>query len=224
MAKDILIIGASGTGKSTSYRNLDPKETFIINVSKKPLPFRGFAKNYTPFDASNKTGNLLNTDKPSTIVKILQWLKGQPQYKNVICEDLNYIMQQEYLARANEKGFDKFTDIGVNFTNVINAGKSLPDDTLFIVSMHPQVVVDASGNKIVKAKTVGKLVDNYLTIEGMFTVVVFSKVEVDEGKRNYFFETQTDGETTAKSPMEMLELKEPNDLALIKEKIEEYYH
>lgn len=224
MARDVLIIGASGTGKSTSYRNLNPKETFIINCSKKPLPFRGFSKNYTPFSIETKTGNLLNTDKAASIVKILKWLKSQTQFTTVIVEDANYVMQSEYLAKANEKGYEKFTELGVNFSNIVQAGKNLSDTTLFVMSMHPEVTVDAQGNRVIKAKTVGKLVDQYLTIEGMFTVVCFSKVEVDGSTRDYFFETQTDGVTTAKSPMEMLEFKEPNDLQEIKEKINDYYN
>lgn len=224
MAKDVLIIGESGTGKSTSYRNLDPKETFIFNCSKKPLPFKGSNKNYTKFDTKAQSGNLVNTTNPELITKVTQWIAKQSHIKNVIYEDLNYVMQNEFIQKAHEKGYDKYTSIGTNFSNIILTAKNLPDDKFIFVSMHPDIGTDAQGNKIIKPKTVGTLVDKYLDIPGMFTIVLGSKVKIDDAKREYVFMTQTDGYAPYKSPMDMLELEEPNDLAVIKQKVIDYYN
>lgn len=225
MAKDILIIGPSGSGKSTSYRNLDPNETFIFNVSKKPLPFKGSMTKYNEFDPSTKTGNMFSSNNYASILKVLQWLKGQTQFKNIILDDSNYIMQQEYIKRAYENGYQKFTEIGVHYAEIINLGKSFNNDVLFVVSVHPEYFTNIDGEVSVKSKTVGKLVDNYLTVEGMFTIVLYANPESSEDgtQKNYVFETQSLNGTPSKSPMGMLEVKEPNDLKVIKDKINKYY-
>lgn len=224
MAKDILIIGESGTGKSTSFRNLPPEETFIISCSKDEMPFRGFSKGYTKWTKDNPDGNFVKTHNASTIVQVLKWVdKNRDDIKYIVVEDGNYVMQNTFIARANEKGYQKFTDIGVDFSSIITTGKALSSDKVFILTMHPQSYVDESGVKKQKAKTVGNLVDNYLTIEGMFNMVLFTGIEKTENGLKHYFYTKSDGTTTAKAPMEMLEEKEPNDLAIIIKKMNEYY-
>jgi len=224
MSQGILIIGQSGTGKSTSLETLDPKETFIINPAKKPLPFKGFKTKYTAWSTSNPTGNLLNNDSPVTIMQTLEFITTKrPEIKTIIVDDANYIMAFEYIKRAKETGYQKFTDIGTNFSNIITKGTSLRSDINFIVIMHPETETDAFGNKQVKAKSVGKLVDQYLNIEGMFSIVLYSKVIKSEKSMDYVFITQNDGTNTGKSPKGMFETYEiPNDLNYVLTKINEY--
>lgn len=225
MAKDILILGESGSGKSTSFRKLPPKETFIFNVSQKPLPFKGSFKSYTEFDPASKTGNMLSTDNSSVISKVMAWIKTQDHIKYVILDDLNYTMQKEYLRRASETGFNKFVEIGQHFNDLIEQGKKLPNDKYFIVTMHPETEMDSEGVVKIKPKTVGKLIDKYLVIEGVFTVVLLAQVkEVEEEELEYYFETQSRRGSVSKSPMGMLDFKEPNDIVEIIKKIENYYN
>jgi len=156
MAKDILIVGESGSGKSTSFRNLPPKETFIISCSKDDLPFKGSGKNYTKWSSDNKKGNFIKTSNPNTIIKTLQWIdKNRDDIKYIIIDDGNYIMQDMFIDTAEQKGYQKYTDIGVAFARVIKAGKNLSDSKTFIISMHAETYVSESGAKIRKAKTVG---------------------------------------------------------------------
>lgn len=224
MATDVLIIGESGSGKSTSYRNLDPKETFIFNCSKKPLPFKGSASMYTKFNPQDQTGNLFSSINPESIIKIISWIGKASHIKNVILDDANFIMQQEFISRAFEKGYDKYNSIGANFSNVILALKNLPSDKFIFVSMHPDIATDADGNKIVKPKTVGTMVDRYLDIPGMFSIVLGTKVKITDDYHEYIFVTQRTNSEPLKSPMGMLELEEPNDLKVIRDKIIDYYN
>lgn len=224
MAQEILIIGQSGTGKSTSLTNLDSTSTAIINPAKKALPFKGFKSKYKEWSKDNPTGNLFNVDNAAQIIQVLDYINTKrPEIKNVIVDDANYIMAFEYIKRAKETGFQKFTDIGVNYSNIITKGCSMRDDINFIVMMHPEVDTDALGNKIIKAKSVGKLVDQYLNIEGMFSIVLYTKVLKHEKGLDYVFITQNDGSNTGKSPKGMFETLEiQNDLSFVIKKIEEY--
>lgn len=224
MAQEILIIGQSGTGKSTSLTNLDSESTAIINPAKKALPFKGFKSKYKEWSKENPTGNLFNVDNAAQIIQVLDYINTKrPEIKNVIIDDANYIMAFEYIKRAKETGFQKFTDIGVNYSNIITKGCGMREDINFIVMMHPEVDTDALGNKIIKAKSVGKLVDQYLNIEGMFSIVLYTKVIKHEKGLDYVFITQNDGSNTGKSPKGMFETLEiQNDLSFVIKKIEEY--
>lgn len=225
MAQEILIIGQSGTGKSTSLENLDPKETVIINPTKKALPFKGYKNNYKEFTIENKNGNLFNLSTSSTIIQALDHInKNMSHIKNIIFDDAGYTMAFEFFNRIKETGFAKFNEIGTNFANIIKKGTELRDDVTFIMMMHPEVENDALGRQIVKAKTVGKLVDNYLNIEGMFSIVLYSKaLQVKDGVIEYKFITQNDGSNTGKSPKGMFDkLEIPNDMKYVIDKIQQY--
>jgi hypothetical protein len=224
MAQEILIIGQSGTGKSTSLTELDSLETAIINPAKKALPFRGFKSKYKEWNKENPNGNLFNVDNAAQIIQVLDYINTKRlEIKNVIIDDANYIMAFEYIKRAKETGFQKFTDIGVNYSNIITKGCGLRDDINFIVMMHPEVDTDALGNKIIKAKSVGKLVDQYLNIEGMFSIVLYTKVVKHEKGLDYVFITQNDGSNTGKTPRGMFDTLEiTNDLSFVLKKIQEY--
>ena len=225
MAQEILIIGESGSGKSTSLEHLDPKSTFIFNVAKKPMPFRGWKGKYVAIDRDNPKGNYLESDQSSTIVKTMKHInENMPHIKTVIVDDFQYVMANEYMRRANERGFEKFTDIGLHAWEVANAGKNLREDMTFVMIGHAEQSMDLQGNRRLKFKTVGKLVDNIITMEGMFTVVLFTHVGIDpEGNTSYTFITQSDGTTTAKSPRGMFkELNIPNDIKDVITKIDEY--
>jgi hypothetical protein len=167
---------------------------------------------------------LFNVDNAAQIIQVLDYIDTKrPEIRNVIIDDANYIMAFEYIKRAKETGFQKFTDIGVNYSNIITKGCGLRENINFIVMMHPEVDTDALGNKIIKAKSVGKLVDQYLNIEGMFSIVLYTKVIKLEKGLDYVFITQNDGSNTGKSPRGMFDTLEiKNDLSFVIKKIEEY--
>ena len=219
------IVGQSGTGKSTSIETLNPKETVIINVSNKPLPFKGWTSNYTQGKLS-EGANYISTDVAATIVQALKYISdNRPEIKYVIIDDLQYLMSFEFMAKAKEKGFEKFTDIGKNTFDVLNVSRQLRDDLIIFAIYHEESTSELFNPKR-KIKTIGKLLDDKITLEGLFTIVFFTEVKIEEDQKpHYYFVTQTDGVTTAKSPRGMFdELLIPNDLSFVSTKINEYYN
>lgn len=224
MANLIAIVGASGVGKSSSIRNLDSTQTFIINVASKPLPFKGWRSKYSIWNKDNPTGNYINTSNVQTIGQILNYINTKrPEIKNVIIEDSQYLMAFEYMDRAQEKGFQKFSDIAQKFYNVLKAGIMMRDDLNVIMTCHSENVGTADEPQF-KIKTLGKMLDNSITVEGLFTYVFFAGIRRGEDdKPEYVFQTHSDGTTTAKSPMGCFEEDYiPNDLEYVLEKIAEY--
>jgi hypothetical protein len=224
MAQELLIIGASGTGKSTSMENLNPEETFIINVAKKPLPFKGWKSKYTTVSKENPKGNYLISDDVNVIIKTLKYIDSdRPEIKNIVIDDYQYVMANEYMRRANENGFKKFTEIAQSAWLLVETAKSMREDVTIAFVNHPEEFLDANGNKQVKAKTLGKMIDNVITLEGMFSIVLYTDVKKTDKGMDYGFLTQTDGTNTGKSPRGMFEEeKVPNDLNYVIEKIHEY--
>lgn len=222
MSHIVLIMGESGTGKSTSLRNLNPEETFIINVLNKPLPFRGFKKNYKKLIHNviedTSTGNYYTSDNAKKIVNLIQHINfKRPEIKNIIIDDWQYLMGNEFMRRATEKGYDKFSEIGQNGWIVIDELQRCRDDMEGFVLAHTEL--DNQGH--LKCKTIGKMLDQNITIEGMFTTILHTCVY--DGR--YTFLTQNDGTHIAKSPMEMFEDKYiDNDLAYVKSKTNEYFN
>lgn len=218
MANLVLIIGESGTGKSTSIRTLDPKSTFLIQALNKPLPWKGSQAGYSAIAKDNPDGNLLQSDNSAKILKTLDHISEKmTTITDVVIDDFQYIMANEYMRRAKEKGWEKFTDIGQNTWNLIYLGGQLarPDLNIFFLS-HSQT--DDVGNT--RCKTIGKMIDEKISLEGMFTIVL--NTLVSDG--NYLFSTQNNGRNTTKSPMGMFENPEiDNDLNAVSQKIREYY-
>lgn len=228
MAELGAVVGESGSGKSTSLRNLDPTKTFIINVAGKNLPLRNFKKNYKPLvqDPTTKkfSGNLYNTsnvDKIGQIIKIIS--ATMPHIKQIIIDDSQYLMAFEAMDRAGEKGYDKFTQMAQHFYSVLKEAMLAREDLKVFILAHSENVGDAL-NPSYKIKTLGKMIDNMITVEGLFTYVFFTQKKAnDDGVIEYKFITNADGMTTAKTPMGCFpELLIDNDLQYVFDKIDEY--
>ena len=219
MAQSVLVIADSGTGKSTSIRKLDPKETFIINIANKPLPFKGWKKNYSNISKDNPKGNMTSASSAPGIIKAMQHVNDKmPQVKTLVVDDWQYMSSFEYFDRANEKGYDKFTSIAANIAQVAKMPKDMREDLTIFFLTHSEESTDVNGNRRVKAKTVGKMIDNALTLEGLFSIVLFGKVKKTEDGLEYGFDTQNNGENTCKSPMGMFEESFiNNDLQFVKD-------
>ena len=224
MAQSVLVIADSGTGKSTSIRTLDPKETFIINIANKPLPFKGWKKNYTNISKDNPKGNMTSASSASGIIKAIQHVNDKmPHITNLVIDDWQYMSSFEYFDRASEKGYDKFTQIAANLAQVAKMPKDLRDDLFVFFLTHSEESTDVNGHRKVKAKTIGKMIDNTLTLEGLFSIVLFGRVKKMEDSLEYGFDTQNNGENTCKSPMGMFEESFiDNDLQLVKDCIKSY--
>lgn len=199
MGVPVLVLGASGSGKSTSMRNFSEDEIGIFNVAGKPLPFRK---------------KLPKVDN-ATYEKIYKVLK-KPERKKYVIDDSQYLMAFESFDHAKEKGYDKFTNMALNFRGLINfIVQNTPQDCIVYMLHHTELSEDGK----LKAKTLGKMLDNQLTVEGLFSIVLLCQVE---GSEHYFI-TNSDGSNPAKSPMDMFEMKIDNDLKFVDTTIREYY-
>lgn len=156
-AETILILGESGQGKSTSLRNLNPKETFLISTTSKPLPWRGWKKMYHKFDPkTSPDGNWYQTSKSTNILTIIKYINNKrPEVKNIVVDDLQYTMSFEYVDRRKEIGFQKFNDIAGDFTDLLRSADSLRDGMKLIFTAHSENTGDTM-NPHYTLKTVGK--------------------------------------------------------------------
>ena len=199
MGIPVLILGDSGSGKSTSLRNFDPSEVGIFNVASKPLPFR----------------KKLPTVNGASYGDILRSLSA-PKLKTYVIDDSQYLLAFEFFDRAKEAGYNKFTDIALNFRNLIQFVISqTPPDCIVYFLHHTETNVDGT----LKAKTVGKMLDEKLTVEGLFSIVLLCRAEKDK----HYFLTQSEGFSTAKSPMDMFPEEIDNDLKLVDTTIRAYW-
>lgn len=222
MAQGILVIAESGAGKSTSIENLDPSESFIINVANKPLPFKGWKKKYPIWSKDNPTGNMYYGNSPASIEACMKYVnEKRKEIKVLVIDDFQYMSSFEFFDRVDEKGYDKFTQIGGHLARIARLPKDLREDLTVVFLTHAEESTDLEGKRKFKAKTIGKMVDEKLTLEGLFSIVLFGKVKKDkDGNIRYVFETQTTGDNTCKSPKGMFDSFEiPNDLALVKDAI-----
>lgn len=225
MAQGVLIIAESGAGKSTSIETLDPKETFIINVANKPLPFKGWRKKYTIWSKENPTGNMYDKATPESIEACIKYVnEKRPEIKNIVVDDFQYMSSFEFFDKANEKGFEKFTQIGAHLARIARLPKDMREDLMIFFLTHAEEATNMEGNRKFKAKTIGKMVDEKLTLEGLFSIVLFGKAKKNkEGEIRYVFETQTTGDNTCKSPRGMFPTFEiANDLQLVTKAIKDY--
>tara|TARA_B110000503_G_scaffold27536_1_gene43943 strand:- start:2681 stop:3361 length:681 start_codon:yes stop_codon:yes gene_type:complete len=224
MANSVLVIAESGSGKSTSIENLNPKETFIINVANKPLPFKGWKNKYITVSKETPNGNMSNTSSAQGILKAMEYVNGREEIKSLVVDDWQYMSSFEYFDRATEKGYDKFTQIASSLAATAKKPKDLRDDLTVYFLTHAEESVDMDGKRRVKAKTIGKMIDNTLTLEGLFSIVLFGKVKKDKDDNiRYVFETQNNGENTCKSPKGMFESFEiANDLEYVRKAIIDY--
>lgn len=212
----VLLMGASGSGKSTSLRNLPAEETAIINITNKPMPFR------------NKDGKTIVTLKDfakegekdltyeELYKRIIATIKATKK-KIIVIDDSSYMMAFENFEKATNKGYDKFTTMAKNYYDLIKSAISCGDEKIVYVITHEEV---DDVNQLYRPKTIGKMLSNQLVIEGLFSIVLRSMYKNGE----YIFQTQNDGTSVCKSPMDMFEQKEiPNDLYEIDKIVREYY-
>lgn len=200
MGVPVLIMGESGSGKTFSLRNFKPDEVGIFSVEKGRLPFKGDFK-----------------VKKRATYKDIAGIFKDPKLKRYVIDDAQYLLVNELFDRAKEVGYQKYTDMAVSFRNLIHGiNYSLPDDVIVYILHHTET--DSNTGKV-KAKTVGKMIDQYLTLEGCFDIVLLAETD---GKEHYFV-TQSDGNTTAKSPYGMFHAKIDNDLASVDKAIREYW-
>jgi hypothetical protein len=216
MNNAVLVLGESGSGKSTSIRNLPPEETFIINVVDKPLPFKGGQKKYIKASSDLMLGNYYKSDDSSTIIRAIKAINAKRQdIKYLIIDDMGYILMNEFMSKALIKGYDKYSELAKNFHELINTIGQIRDDLFCFVMMH--VEIDTHGKT--RPKTVGKMIDQYICIEGRFTYVLHALSS--DGK--YKFVTNDDGQHMAKTPMGLFDkLTIDNDLLLVANAIYSY--
>ncbi len=210
-----MILGQSGTGKTASLRNLNPADVLLIQAVKKPLPFR--AAGWVPCNKGNPTGAILVCDCASTIVGAMQRTKKPI----IIIDDFQYILANEFMRRVldqakGNEAFAKYNEIARNAWDILMCAGKLADTTRVYILAHTQE--DESGR--IKAKTIGKLLDEKITIEGLLTIVM--RTAVINGQ--YLFSTQNSGQDTVKTPMGMFsDLHIDNDLASVDAAITAYY-
>lgn len=225
-AETIAIVGESGTGKSTSLRNLNPETTFIISTTGKPLPFRAWKKKYIPIkiEGKNVSGNYYVSSKWDQILKILQIIdKMMPHIKQVIIDDFQYVLSYEFVDRATEVGYTKFSELAQHAMEILRYSEKMREDCKMIFLTHSENVGDNVNPKYV-IKTVGKLLSEKVTLEGLFTYIFFTKVnEGDSGRMEYKLITNNDGSCVAKTSLGMFEdLEINNDLNEIIKVIDAY--
>ena len=212
MSLPVLIIGRSGSGKTYSLKNFKPDEVGVISVEKGRLPFKSDIKtvripNFGQKDDCNDYATI-NAAKYSWIQQIIQKSKAP----SVVIDDSQYLLVNELFDRASEKGYDKFTSMAANFRNLIHFINELDDDNKIVYFLHHSET-DTDGRE--KVKTIGKMLDEKLTVEGCFDIVLYCQ--------DHEFITQANNQSTAKSPEDMFELKIPNNLKAVDVAIRKYY-
>lgn len=207
MSISALILGESGTGKSTSLRNLDPAHTLLIQAIRKPLPFR--SSDWKPVQSG---GNIFVCDQSAGIINAMR----KTSREVIVIDDWQYILANEYMRRTDETGYTKFTDIGRHAWDILSAASDLAPHKRVYILAHTQT--DEQGKS--RIKTIGKMLDEKITPEGMFSIVLNTVVQ----NGNYLFATRNNGSNTTKSPLGLFddELID-NDLAVVDSTIFNYY-
>jgi len=217
MSNAVLIIGESGTGKSTSIRTLPAEETFIINVIGKSLPFKGANTRYVKA-TKDTPGNYFASDDHMKIIQIIKYVNEKmPHIKYLVIDDFGYTISNDFMRKALINGYQKFTEIGRDAWEILKLSNETRENLTCFITMHADT--DSMGRS--KPKTIGKLLDEKVCIEGMFTIVLHSVVS--DG--SYYFITNHDGQHMAKSPMGMFnDIKIANDLKNVVDTMHDYYN
>lgn len=214
MSIAVMILGESGSGKSRSMKHLNPADTLVIQPIRKPLPFR--SADWQPFTKESPQGSVIVTDNIPTIIKCIvnaeNWGKS-----HVIIDDAQYIMVNESLRRAEETGFAKFTSMAKNYIDLVHAAANTDNNVRVYFMTHIQV--DDFG--FARAKTVGKMIDSQVCLEGLFSIVM--RCQARDGR--HFFSTKTTGNDPVKTPEDMFDsIEVENDLAKVDAAICDYYN
>lgn len=211
MALSALVIGRSGSGKTYSLKNFNPEEVGVISVEKGRLPFKSKIKvvKIKKFNNADASPAQINLARYSWIMEVIKMSKR----KTIVIDDSQYLLANELFDRANEKGYDKFTNMAANFRNLIHYVNELEDDDKIVYFLHHSEL-DADGRE--KVKTIGKMLDEKLCIEGCFDIVLYCQDQK--------FFTQANGQSVAKTPEGMFDSIEiPNDLKAVDTAIRDYY-
>jgi adenylate kinase family enzyme len=230
MANKVLILGHPGSGKTSSARDLDPKSTFIICPDEKALPFKGWKNNYkTVYDEKGKIDlantNLFHTTNPQVVKQLMRAIsESKPETKVILIDTITSLMISEVMKRMGEKGFEKFNDFAADTYSIIKMIDGLRADLTVIVVAHVEENYDAEGSLRVSFMVPGgKLLKEKIKVDGMFTIVLYTEVEVKDSKPSYYFLTQNNGKNSCKSPEGMFtEMRIPNDLKSVLNRIREY--
>ena len=203
-----LVLGQSGTGKSTSLRNLNPDDVLLIQSIKKPLPFR--SKDWKQLTQDG--GSIYVCDNAEKIINVM----NKCNRPIIIIDDLQYIMANEFMRRSAERGFDKFTEIGKKTWDIFNAASQLSDDKRVYMLSH----IEESESGRSKIKTIGKMLDEKITLEGMVTICLQTAIINEQ----FVFMTKNNGQNTVKSPIGLFESEHiDNDLKAVDDAICEYF-
>lgn len=210
MALPVLVMGRSGSGKTYSLKNFQPDEVGIISVEKSRLPFRSELKvaRIPKWFEDAKDYATLNRAKYAWLENVIKGSK----LPSLVIDDSQYLLVNELFDRAFEKGYDKYTQMATNFRNLIHFINELEDDNKIVYFLH-HTETDTDGRE--KCKTIGKMLDEKLTVEGCFDIVIYCQ--------DHKFITQANGISTAKTPEDMFPLEIPNDLKAVDVAIREYY-
>jgi len=233
MAKVIAIMGESGSGKTTSLRNLPPKETFYIDADGKGLSWKGWRNDY-----SVKNGNYAQSDNPDSILRMMLIVNGencvgyvdpstgrpleidkpQTKFKYLVIDTLNAIMIAEEMRRSKEKGYDKWMDLAISVYNIVKYAGKFRDDLTIIFLAHTETVNEDNGYRITRIATSGRKLQK-IKLETMLNTVLYARA----GDDGYKFITHSDGSTTAKTPMGAFKDNEiDNDIMIVLDALKEY--
>lgn len=230
MANRIAIVGEPTKGKSTGIfpnktlgiAGLNPKETVLVTFSGKKAPVKDFNKMYIQDKKITEGGNYAYLQDVKDLPRLIKYVsERRDDIKHIVVEDAQYSMSFDFMARAKEKGYDKFSDIGVAFGNWMMEAQNAREDLNVFIIWHPEK--DSDGN--LKMKTVGKMVDTYLTPEGLMDIIIYADcIKTSDGKMEYRFVTNNDGVFPARTPIGMFDdFYIPNDFGLVAKKIKEFY-
>lgn len=225
MANNIIVMGKSGTGKSTSIKGLDPKETVVINTLRKRLPFKGSASMY---NAENK--NLFNLENYTDVIHYLELIDSKATHvKNIVLDDSIFVMRKEFFSRAKEAGYGKFTELAAHFQQIIAKCETLRENLNVFFILHSEDIVSDGAIVGFKVATVGKMLDSQYNPIEVVPMVLYSAIKYDnKGVAQFGFYTHAckEGniEIPAKTPDGMFEEDFiPNDLGVVVKAMDEYY-